>query len=95
MILKEISNLINVDVKVLLGQHKITIIGTEFISVQNYLKLLQYSKEKVVLRVKNNELNIEGVNLNILELGNKELAIAGAVNKIYLAKEIKNAENKL
>ena len=41
----------------------------------------------IVLKVRNNVLNIEGVGFEITELSKDEIIAKGSINKIYLSKE--------
>lgn len=95
MLIKEISGLINSDVKTLMGQVKVVMLGNNVVCIQNFIKLLNYSNNEAIFRVKNNELIVGGVNLKIVELGTKEVVLQGKVNKIYYKKEAQNEQNQL
>lgn len=87
MILKELLNHVDCDLSTLLGEFKIELIGTRAISAQNFIKILNYSNEKIVLKIKNNEVNIEGKDFRIAEMGAKDIVVVGKINKIYMLKE--------
>jgi sporulation protein YqfC len=74
------------------NDYKLVNVAGKTIYVQNYLKLISYNKEKIVLKVKNNELNIDGKNLTISELSNKNILVKGYIFKSYLTKETINNE---
>ncbi len=93
MVFKEIANLVNNDVKTLLGQVKVTMLSSCVVCVQNFVKLLTFSNQEVCFKIKNNQLLVEGENLVIKELGVKEVVISGNINKIYFSKETKNVKN--
>ena len=95
MLIKEISELVNSDVKVLLGQVKVTMLGAQVVCIQNFIKLVSYSPNEVVFKVKNNEFVVAGVELDIAELGTKEVVIKGKINRMYYVKEAKNAQKEL
>lgn len=87
MFLKEISELINSDVKTLMGGVRVIMWGNNAISVHNFLKLINYSDISVEFSVRNNRLVVEGTNLKIAVLGQKEIVLRGKINKIYYKKE--------
>lgn len=95
MLIKEISELINSDIKTLMGQVKIVMLGSNVVCIQNFIKLLNYSNTEARFRVKNNELIVSGINLKIAELGSKEIILQGKINKLYYKKEAVNEQNEL
>ena len=64
--------------------------------ITNYIKIIEYSKEQVRLKVKNNILVIAGVDINIKMLDKKEIILQGKINNIFLENpykvESKNVE---
>ncbi len=68
-------------------KYKLCMLGGKILYVSNYIRILSYSTEALILKVKDNELNIEGVAINIKQLSGKEIIITGHINKIYLSKE--------
>lgn len=95
MLVKEISGLVNSDIKTLMGQVKVVMLGSSVVCIQNFLKLLNYSNTEAVFRVKNNELIVSGVGLKIAELGVKEVILQGKINKIHYKKEAQNEQSQL
>lgn len=63
--------------------------GDEVIWIANYIKIIEYSKERVKLKVKNNVLIIEGCDISIDMLEKKELMLKGKINNVYLEKPFK------
>ena len=65
--------------------------------ITNYIKIMEYSTEIIRLKVKNNVLVIEGVEIQIKMLDKKELVLSGKINNIFLEKpykvEQKNEKN--
>ena len=90
----ELSSSIGINVKDIYSNFQVSIIGANACYVQNYVKINSYNKEKVVLKVKGNELAIEGVNLTIQELEKNNILLVGKINKTYLVKEFKGADNE-
>ena len=58
--------------------------------ITNYIKILEFGKEKISLKVKNNILNIEGINIDILMLEKNEITLSGKFNSVYLEKQFKS-----
>ena len=66
---------------------KLTMLGSQILYVSNYIKILSYNSEILILKVKDNELNVAGVGLAIKQLSGKEVIIKGRINRIHLTKE--------
>jgi len=83
MFLDELSRITDLPLSETLKEYKVVNIAGKAIHVQNYVKLLHYSKEKIVLKIKKNELEIIGDALKIVELGPTDILCKG---KIYETK---------
>ena len=59
----------------------------------NYIKIREYSKDKVVLKIKNNSIVIEGVDIYIKMLNKNEIVLSGKFNSIYAEKPYVLEEN--
>lgn len=70
----------------IINEYKIIQIGSRLVEVINFIKILSYGTEMITLKVKDNEINIEGSNLEIKELDRKDIIIAGNINKIFLSR---------
>ena len=79
MILKELLKYLDADVSTLVGEFKLTMIGTRALFVQNYVKILNYSNSKIVFKIKNDIVTITGENFNIKEMGKHEIVLVGKV----------------
>lgn len=86
MFINELTKITGLPFNEAYNDYKIINIGGKTIYVQNYIKLLVYNTENIVLKVKNNELNICGNNLKITELGLKDIIINGNIYKTFLSK---------
>lgn len=93
MFLDELSKAVGLPINEAYSDYKIVNVAGKAIYVQNYLKLLSYSTEQITLKLKTNNLVIEGTDLKIVELSNKNILIKGLINKNYLLKEVKPDEN--
>ena len=86
----EYSNILKLPLNEVFNDFKIIFIGGKIIEILNYIKIVKYSEEFIILKVQNNEINIEGFNLQIKEMCKKDIVIIGSINKIYLSKELYN-----
>lgn len=62
--------------------------------VTNYIKLLTYTDEHVVLKIKGNLLNITGVGMKVICLEPRELTIRGKINSVSLEKPFSGESTK-
>ena len=67
-------------------------VGGKVIVVNNYIKIISYSPVAVVLKVKHDELVIEGSDIYIKELNKKDITLAGEITNVYFAREVKKNE---
>lgn len=87
MIFEEFSNAIGLPIGQTFKEYQYINVGGKFLCVQNYLKLLVYQPDKIVLKVRNNELIVDGKNLVISELEENTVIIKGEIRQISTAKE--------
>lgn len=59
---------------------KVVQVGENIIYISNYMKLLDYSLNKIALKVKKDILEINGENLKISLMNKKEIVINGKIN---------------
>ncbi len=90
MILEELTKHIDADFSTLLGEFKLTLIGLRAITAQNFIKILSYTANKVVFKIKNDEVIVEGENFKIAEMGVKDVILTGKIYKIYSVKGLNN-----
>lgn len=69
-----------------IDKFKLIMLSNSVIYVSGFLKVLSYSSELIVLKVKSDELNIEGKNMDIKSLDKGEIIVKGNVVKIYMSK---------
>ncbi len=91
--LDELSKSIKSDLKDVYSSYKILNVGGCACYVQNYIKIISYTKNKVEIKVKNNTIVIEGIDLIIQELEKNNILLVGKINKTYLLKEMKEDVN--
>ncbi len=77
MVFKELKNYVDNDMKTLLGDFKLYLLDNSAIMAQNFNKIISYSQEQIVLKLKNNELTIIGNNFKIVEMGGGYVVVKG------------------
>lgn len=65
-----------------------------FLWITNYIKINQYSADEIRLKIKNNVLVIQGVDMKINMLEKKELILEGKFNSLFLEKFHKGQKNE-
>ncbi len=83
--LDEFSKMIDLPMNEVIGNYAYFNMGGKLLYVQNYLKIISYSKERMVLKTKKDIINIEGVNLLIKELEKKNLVVSGKITNVFLS----------
>lgn len=83
--INEFAKFIDLPFEEVLSDYKYLNVGGKLVCVQNYTKIISYSTEKIVLKVKRSILNIEGENLTIKELEKNNLIVSGKISNIYTA----------
>ena len=58
----------------------------DYVKITNHIKIITFSSEKVVLKTKNNLLNVEGENITIANMEPNELLLKGKIRTIYYEK---------
>ena len=82
MVLSELKKYIDKDMLTLLGEFKFQLIGNYALIIENFNKINSYLPEKIVLKVQNNEVVIEGENFKIVELESKYVVVLGKFKNI-------------
>ena len=75
----EICDICKLPLQEIGNKFKIIQIGENVIYISNYIKLIDYGNEKIVLKVKNNILEISGKYLKINQLNKNEIIISGII----------------
>jgi len=72
-------------------KNKVTIscVGGNILVINNYIKILSYSIKRIVLKIKDNELIVEGDNITIKQLDNRDISLVGNFARISFANEVK------
>lgn len=65
----------------ILKDFKIIMLSNKLLYISNFLKVLEYSNEKIVIKVKKSQkVQIEGAGLIICQINKGELMIKGEIN---------------
>ena len=59
--------------------YKVIILGGKCIYISNYIKIIDYSQTRVVLKVKKNTLEITGEDMQISQINKGEIVVVGNV----------------
>lgn len=89
---EEYSSLLKMPINEVFADFKIIYTGGKVVEILNYVKIMKYTKEILVLKVRNNEVAIEGKNLQIKEMCKKDIIVIGLISKVYLLREVRNDE---
>lgn len=80
----EVAKVVGLPLNEIQNDYKITNVGGKVIRISGYQKIILYTKEKLVLKVKGDTLIVEGKNMIISEMEGKEIAISGNIQRTYL-----------
>lgn len=84
-ILKELCEIVDVKYEEINSETKIYWYKNILV-LNEYRKVLTYTRENILVSVKNNRLNIEGEDLKINMLSKEELIVSGKIGKVYFEK---------
>lgn len=88
--IKELASICKLPFNEISRDFKIIQLGSKSIYVSNYIKIIDYSTEKLVLKVKNNTLEIVGSNLFISQIDKSEIVVKGNINSSSLGAGVIN-----
>lgn len=77
--LKELFSICKLPLSEIIGEYKIIVCGGKCIYISNFLKIIDYSNSKVVLKIKKNTIEILGENLSIQLLNKGEILVSGII----------------
>lgn len=78
--IREIVGVCKLPFDEIIKEYKIIQLGSRIIYISNFIKIIDYSDERLVLKVKNGLLEIKANNLKIQQLNKGEIVLKG---KIY------------
>lgn len=77
--ISEIANIVKLPFNEIIHDFKIIMLADKSIYVGNYKKILDYSSEKIVLKVYKDFLEITGQNLILSQINKNEIVVKGKV----------------
>ncbi len=90
--LKEIVDTAGLPISEIGGVATFTVVGGLAMVVNNYVKILTYTKEKVVLKLKNDELVVEGTDICIKQLDKSDICLSGNIVRVYYSGALRRYE---
>lgn len=82
--IKEIIDVCKLPFGEIYNEFKVIQIGEGVIYICNYKKIIDYSPQKIVLKVKNNTLEIAGSDMFISQINKGEIIIKGCIQSCGL-----------
>lgn len=73
---------LNISEDVINGAEIISLVGKRNLVIENYLKVIEYELDKILIKTKRNYVLVEGNNLKIEYLLDDELRITGKIDNI-------------
>ena len=70
------------------GAEIISMVGKRNLVLENYVKVVLYEEDKIVVKTKKNYVTVEGVNLKIEYMMDIELRISGRIDKVCFSMNI-------
>lgn len=92
--LNEIAQIAELPIGEINNTVAISCIGGKAVVVNNYLKILTYSSNHIVLKIKEDELIIEGRDIIIKQLSKKDICLVGNIAGVYFAREVRENEKQ-
>ena len=78
-LIQELSDIIKLPFNEINKDFKLIMLSNKMIYVSNYIKILDYSTEKLVLKVHKDFIEIKGENLFISQINKHEIIIKGTI----------------
>lgn len=86
----EILNICKLPFDEIVKDYKVIQLGRKAIYVCNFLKILDYSEEKILLKVSKGKLQILGEDLFISQINKKEIVVKGSIESFGMVVDEKN-----
>ena len=91
--IEELSNIVKLPFNEISKDFKIICVSNKILYISNFIKILDYTNEKIIIKVKKNQ-NVEvfGCDLCIGQINKKELVIKGNIENLDFG--VHNEKNK-
>lgn len=80
--IEELINVAKLPFNEAINDIKAIMVGCSVLYLSNYKRLLDYSKEKISLKIKNSRIEILGEDLYLLQINKGEIIIKGIIKSI-------------
>ena len=90
--ISEIVDICKLPFDEVMKDYKVISIGGKALYISNYKKILDYSKDRIALKIPSNTLEIEGEDMCIRQINKGEIVISGKIISFGLG--VKNNEKK-
>jgi len=77
--IKEISDIVKLPFNEIMKDFKLMMLSNKTIYISNFIKILDYSDEKLVLKVNRNVLEVVGKDLYISQMNKNEIIVKGNI----------------
>ena len=81
---EKINRILDIPAELDKTQTKITIVSFEEILIENYKGILEYEEFFIKLSTNIGNVNINGFNLNLIQMTNEDIIVKGIINSIDL-----------
>lgn len=81
-LLKDVTEKLQLPKDVMLNQPLISIFANEEVNIVNYISIIEYSENVIRIKVSNNVLKIEGIDLFIKHINKENISIKGTIHNL-------------
>ena len=81
-VFEEMASVLSLPYNEVLNEINIQMIANKCISITNFISILGYDSSKVILKVKDNVMVINGENLNIKDIDGRSIIIVGKISSM-------------
>jgi len=92
--IEEISSIVKLPFNEIIKDIKLILVGDKALYICNYIKILDYSNERLILKIPKDTLEIEGKDLTISQINKGEIIIKGKLASIAFG-DMKNEKDKI
>ena len=82
--IKKITRILDMPAELDKKQTKITVVSFDEILIENYKGIIEYEEFFVKINTEIGNININGFNLNLLQMTNEDVLVKGIINSIDL-----------
>lgn len=91
--IEEIINVTKLPFNEISKDIKVIMVSNKVLYIANFIKILDYSKERLVLKIHKNTLEISGIDMSISLINKREIIIKGQILNVGFG-DVLNEKNK-